>query len=344
MKLCLITNYKERGYVNETFIFNKLKETLNISSIDVFNTHEITKVYNLNRQYTHSIIFLDYYGNSIKGYIDFLSEVKIPKIFIIDTVPEMNRELDSIFVKELLQTGISNLTILPKDLQNLLYNKFADGLIFLTPSDINLFFQKYKLDNTIPYEVIPPSLGNKEDIKIDFNNLIPNNNIGFNGVPSFKQGLYSIFTTLYTYPKYFLNVYGGHGRNDLSNELLVNHIVGNSTFIKYKGKLKNESHFFQENHIFFNICLYDSFNYPTFKSLLNGMIPIISNASGTSAYFPDYPFICEHSTESIINTLDKITQTSKHDLKNIMEAVVSKLTELNNDALKEKYVKFLKQF
>lgn len=344
MKLCLITNYKEKGYVNDTFIFNKLKETLNISSTDVFNTKEINRVYNLNKQYTHSIVFLDYHGNSIKGYIDFLSEVKIPKIFIIGTVPEMDREFDNIFVKELLQTGISNLPILSKNQQNLLYNKFADGLIFLTPSDINLFSQKYKLDNNIPYVVIPPSLGKKEQIKIDFSNLLPNNNIGFNGIPSFKQGIYSIFTALSSHSKYNLNLYGGHGRNDLSNQLLVNHIVDNSTFIKYKGKLKNKKNFSQENHIYFNICLYDSFNYPTFDSLLNGMVPIISNTSGTSAYFPNYPFICENSTESIINTLDKITQTSKHDLKNIMEVTVSKLTELNNDTLKEKYMKFFKHF
>lgn len=344
MKVCIITNYKERGYVNETFIFNKLKETLNISSIDVFNTKEINKVYNINKQYTHSIIFLDYYGSSIKGYIDFLSEVKIPKIFIIDSVPEMDREFDAVFVKELLANGLSNLTILPKDSQNFLYNRFADGLIFLTHSDIGIFSKNYKLDNKIPYTVIPPSLGNKEDIKINFDNLIPNNNIGFNGVPSFKQGIYNIFSALILYPKYYLNIYGSQGRNDLSNQLLVNYVTDNSTCIKYKGKLKNREKFFQENHMFFNICLYDSFNYPTFDSLLNGMIPIISNTSGTSTYFSDYPFICEHTPESIINTLDKITQTSKEDLKNIMEVTVSKLTELNNNTLRERYVEFLKQF
>ena len=69
-------------------------------------------------------------------------------------------------------------------------------------------------------------------------------------------------------PKYNLNIYGTHGRDDIMNEMIVNHLTTNSDNIKFNGRLKNSEKFFKDNHIYFNLSIYDTFDYYTFFSLL----------------------------------------------------------------------------
>tara|TARA_R110002074_G_scaffold278856_1_gene450311 strand:+ start:41 stop:1075 length:1035 start_codon:yes stop_codon:yes gene_type:complete len=344
MKLCLITNYSNRAYVNESLIFDKLIDTLNISTEDIFNILDVNSVYKVNKKYTHSLILFDYKSTSISPFQSYLSEVKIPKIFIIDTIPQFHKELDIKFSKDILNGSLSQLTLLSISHQTLLYEKYADGFVFYNKGDINLFSSYYNLNSQKPAICILPSLGSKQDIKINFENFNLNKNIGFNGSPSYSNGLFSIASTLMTLPQYHMNLYGSHGRNDLNNETLINNITYSNPNIKFKGKLKNYNRFFNENHIYHNITLYDSCNYFTIISLLNGVVPILSKNSNTLEYIPSYPFTSDHSIDSIQSTLSNIINTPKNELKDILNSTIPSLQRFNDEDTKTLYFNFLNSF
>ena len=141
-----------------------------------------------------------------------------------------------------------------------------------------------------------------------------------------------------------MNLYGEHGRNDISNEILTNYATSTNPLFKFKGKLKNKNKFFKEHHIYSNISLYDSFNYFTFVSILNGMVPILSEHAGTSEYFPSYPFIVDHTPESICKVLEKIKKTPIDELKAILTQAVFELKDINDDKLKNEYHNFFNTF
>ena len=69
--------------------------------------------------------------------------------------------------------------------------------------------------------------------------------------------------------------------------------------MSFKGKVKDPNKFFNLYHIYYNVSLYDSFNYFTFLSAINGVIPLISQNSGTSFYFKNYPFIVTDDPNSL---------------------------------------------
>lgn len=340
MKICLITNYT-REYINDLQIFHKLLETLELSPKDVFNISSLNSVYNINSSYTHSLVLLDFKSTNISLHKQFLSEVNIPRVFIIDTIPKIQKDLDITFNKTLRNSNTSHLTSLPFSSQLFLYEQYADGLVFYSNIDQNLFGGIYPIKKLIPSYVIPPSLGSKEDIKIDFSYFSPNNNIGFNGSPSFSNGIYHLFNSLISPSKYNVNIFGSHGRNDIANEILMNHITETNSHIKFKGRLKNPTSFFKENHIYHNLSLYDSFNYFTFTSLLNGMVPILSYSSSTAEYLPSYPFTSNIDENSISNMLEKISSTPIKELKDILLTTVLSLNHLNNKDLKKEYYNFL---
>jgi hypothetical protein len=344
MKLCLITNYSNRAYINESLIFDKLIDTLNISTEDIFNILDVNSVYKVNKKYTHSLILFDYKSTSISPFQSYLSEVKIPKIFIVDTIPHLHKDLDIEFSKDILNDSLSQLTLLSIEHQTLLYEKYADGFIFYTKENINLFNSYYNLNSQKPVTSILPSLGNKQDIKINFDNFNLNKNIGFNGSPSYPNGLLNTANTLMSLPEYSMNLYGSHGRSDINDEILVNNITHSNSNIKFKGQLKNYNKFFKENHIYHNITLYDSCNYFAIISLLNGVIPIFSKNSNTLEYIPSYPFITDHSIDSIKNVLNTIADTPKNKLKDILNGTIPSLQRFNDKDTKVLYLNFLNSF
>ena len=340
MKLCIITNYT-RGYINDSLILNSLLNTLDLTSKDIFNMLDINNTYYINDNYTHSLILLDYKVSSMHSHTQYFPEIKIPKIFIIDTVPQAHKNADITFSKELLNSSISALTCLTQDHQTLLYEKYADGFIFYSKLDVEIFNNFYNLSTSKPGIVIPPSLGDKSNIKTNFTNFSPNSNIGFNGALSYSNGLFSVFNALESSPHYHMNLYGEHGRNDISNEILANFITSNNPLVKFKGKLKNQNNFFKDHHIYSNTSIYDSFNYFTFVSILNGMVPILSENTGTSEYFPSYPFKAKQTPESICEILEKIKSTPVDELKSILTKSVFNLEGMNDEALKDEYHYFL---
>ena len=60
MKLCVITNYQNKGYINEIITFNKIINSLSIPHNDVYNFNSPNIIYEINKTYTHALIFLDY--------------------------------------------------------------------------------------------------------------------------------------------------------------------------------------------------------------------------------------------------------------------------------------------
>ena len=340
MKICLITN-NTSWCINYNFIFNKLLETLDLSSKDVFYLKNPNDAYYINDNYTHSLVLLDYKSTNISQHQQFFSEVNIPKVFIIDSIPKFQKDLDLKFNKDYRKRNLPSLHTLPFSLQLFLYNEYADGLIFYSNIDQNNFSNVYQLKKSTPVCILPPSLGDKRHIKVNFTHFSPNNNIGFNGSPSFSNGIYHIYDTLNNFPNYNLNLFGNHRKNEISNEVLVNHITQTNPNVKFNGKLKNTNEFFKKNHIYHNISLYDSFNYFTFVSLLNGMVPILSTNTSTSEYFDNYPFKSNPDVVSINNTLENILSTPPKELKDILTNTCLPLKELNNKKLKEGYYRFL---
>ena len=341
MKICVVTNYNNKGYINEQLIFNSLFKTLNILPQDIFDILDINSVYKINKNYTHLLILFDYRVTVISPYKTFFSEVKIPKVFLIDTIPQTQKDLDIEFSTHILENKVSHLSCLSHQHQQLLYENFADGLIFHTQQDVNLFNHHYIINKEIPATIIPPSLGKEEDIKVNFTHFSPNKNIGFNGSPSYANGIYILSEILKDLPDYSANLYGSQGRSDISNEILTNYATETNPNIKFKGRLNNDSNFFQENHIYYNVSIYNSFNYFVLTSILNGMVPIISEQSSMVSYFPHYPFIASNNPTSIMDVLKSINITSDESLKSILQNTVSNLKHLNDEFTKEQYYNFL---
>jgi hypothetical protein len=343
MKLCVITNYLNTGYVNEPLIFDKISSLLSITEEDTFDFLDFNSVYKINKNYTHAIVLFDYRTTSIPLYQEYLNEVKISKVFIVDTICHKHKELNKEFIDNYLKDYPYSFTSLSKELQSLLYEKYADGLIFFSELDKQLFNQHYPTVSNKITEVIPPPLGKKEDIKINFNNLSPNTLIGFNGVPSYSNGFIFIGNTLNELKDLNFNLYGTHGREDLNNELLINNILQTSPNTHFKGRLKKYANFFKLHHIYLNPAIYDSFNYFTFLSLLNGMVPIIGKDTGTSSYFKSYPFIAEPNPQSIRYNIELILNTPLNYLKEILLNAIVPLKELSDENIKQNYQTFLKR-
>jgi hypothetical protein len=341
MKLCAITNHLNKGYINEIITFNKILDSLHISCNDTYEFKTPNVTYGINKTYTHALIFLDYKISGIEVYKQFFNELKIPKIFIIDTIPHHIKKLNDEFIEVYINGMINSFNGLPIYKQIFLYDNYADGLIFLNNNDVNLFQQYYKLTNPKPYSVIPPPLGKKDQIKLNLDNINPNKNIGFNGYPSNHAGLFDLLNLIKFNPKYNLNLYGTHGRDDIMNEMIVNHLTSNSDRIKFNGRLKNDEKFFNDNHIYSNLSIYDTFDYYTFFSLLNGSIPLINETSGTSLFFKTYPFIVNNKIDSMSHMLDVISKTSIDDLKDIITKTFEDIKELNNENNYEQYKKFI---
>ena len=67
MKLCSISNYTHKGYINEFFIYNKLSSLLGIGIEDSFNFYNPNIAYTINKNYTHLLVYFDYKSTSIQG-------------------------------------------------------------------------------------------------------------------------------------------------------------------------------------------------------------------------------------------------------------------------------------
>lgn len=343
MKLCLVTNYVNGKYVNESLILNKLINTLELSSKDVFNFNNLNAAYKINKEYTHSLVLLDYKMASLPLYKEFLEEINIPQIFIVDAIVERQKELHEIFCNKHLKEHINNFTSLSFQHQTQLYKKYADGFIFYNKQDKELFKIYYKNFKNKPITIIPPSLGKKENIKLNLKNLKPNKLISFNNSLSYSNGLLNLAETLLQLPDYSLDIYGSHGRTDIVNELLMNDITQFSN-ISFRGKVKNQDKFFSLYHIYCNASLYDSFNYFSFLSIINGVVPIISQNSGTSFYFKNYPFIVTDDPNSLKYNLELISNTPIDYLKNILLTTIEGFKELNDKNIKNQYYNFLNEF
>ena len=88
MKICIITNYIDKGYVNELFILDNLISTLNLQQKDIYSVSDVNLSYSINKNYTHVLVLLDFKVTSLLSLTPFLDNISIPKIFVIDTIPE----------------------------------------------------------------------------------------------------------------------------------------------------------------------------------------------------------------------------------------------------------------
>lgn len=341
MKICIITNYIDRGYVNELLILDNLVSTLNLQQKDIYPISDINLSYSVNKNYTHVLVLLDFKITSLLTLTPFLDNISIPKIFIIDTIPEIHKGIDTDILNHYKFKSDSSYNSLSKYSQNTLYNDYADALIFYSNLDFEIFTKYYKIQNKKNITIIPPSLGKEESIVFNPTFFKSNNNIGFNGIPSFNNGFGHLIPSLTSLPDYNLNIYGKHGRSPFTTQPLINNATSTYPNIRFKGQLRDFSHFYKNNHIYANIGIYNSFDLPTLYSMINGMVPIISPNLPICEFLPNYPFIsnCDHN--EITKTIIQIKNTSDSDLKDILRKGINNIKFLNDNFLKEKYYFFL---
>lgn len=340
MKLCLITNYVNKGYIEETLILNQLIDTLELLPSDIIEFKDENQVYSLNQNYTHALVLLNSEITSYQYIVNFLSELTIPKIFIVDTIPEIEKDLNTEFVKNFSIEKDYVYSTLKVNEWNELYS-LADGLVFYNQKDKYLFNEKYTSDKVISC-VIPPSLGKKEFIKLNKQNIIKTNNIGYNGTPSYSKGTFY----LEFYSKYLNNfnfsLYGSHGKNSIKNENIVNYLTEKYPNINFYGKLKDYNKFYLNNYIYYDCSLYNPFSYFMYLSLINGVVPIISKNTSSSEYLSNYPFSTEYANpESFNDIFNQINNTSVSELRSILFKTVEDISWINDFNCKNLYKEFI---
>jgi hypothetical protein len=341
MKLCIITNHKNKSHINDSLIHDRLITTLGLTPKDVFNLSDVNSVYHVNNEYTHALILLDYNVTTIIPHKNYFKELNLPKIFIIDSIAEYRKEIDVYYSKEIIKSSITSSVGLSLEHQSFMYREYADAFIFYNNKDVDLFNTYYPNIGEKTLYIIPPSLGKEKDIKVNFDFFSPNKKLGFNGEPSYANGMLNISNALLTTPEYKFNIYGNHGMLPIQNQYILNNITQNNKNIRFKGRVNNNNKFHLENHLYCNTSIYSSFNFPTFTSLLNGTVPLISDLSGEVEYFNSYPFITKLDPSSIRNTLYNISNTPPEQLKDILNSAANNLIELNDNNSKEHYYKFL---
>lgn len=341
MKVCIITNYIDKGYVNELLILDNLISTLNLQQKDIYSISDVNLSYSVNKNYTHVLVLLDFKITSLLSLTPFLDNIFIPKIFVIDTIPEIHKNIDVDVLKHYDYKSDSSYNSLSKNSQNILYNDYADALIFYSNLDFNLFTSYYEIQSDKKITIIPPSLGKEKSITFNPSFFKSNNNIGFNGIPSFNNGFGHLISSLASLSDYNLNIYGKHGRSPFTTQPLINNATASYSNICFKGQLRDSVNFYKNNHIYANVGLYNSFDLPTLYSIVNGMVPIISPNLPISEFLPNYPFVSNCDYNEIIKTIIQIKNTSDSDLKDILYQEVNNIKFLNDNFLKEKYHFFL---
>ncbi len=341
MKVCIITNYIDKGYVNEFLILDNLISTLNLQQKDIYSISDVNLSYSVNKNYTHVLVLLDFKITSLLSLTPFLDNIFIPKIFVIDTIPEIHKNIYGDFLKHDGYKSDSSYNSLAKNSQNTLYNDDADALIFYSNLDFNLFTSYYEIQSDKKITIIPPSLGKEKSITFNPSFFKSNNNIGFNGIPSFNNGFGHLISSLASLSDYNLNIYGKHGRSPFTTQPLINNATVSYSNICFKGQLRDSVNFYKNNHIYANVGLYNSFDLPTLYNIVNGIVPIISPNLPISEFLPNYPFVSNCDYNEIIKTIIQIKNTSDSDLKDILYQEVNNIKFLNDNFLKEKYHFFL---
>tara|TARA_B110000483_G_scaffold235928_1_gene308234 strand:+ start:299 stop:1327 length:1029 start_codon:yes stop_codon:yes gene_type:complete len=339
MKLSTVSNYKDKGYINESSIFNELYSTLGITSVDTFEYREFNAPYLINSSYTHLIVAFDYKTTSLQLYTEFLKEITIPKVFIVDTIPEKHRELNKEFVDTFLPNFTEGYTGLTKQLQSIIYEDYGDAFVFFSEKDKSLFDKYYKVSKSKPRVVIPPPLGPEESIKA--NTVNTSGPLVYNGVPSYANGLVNVGDFLHRNNNLHMDMYGTHGRLDLNNEILVNDLLSNLDNFKFKARVRKDADIFNKYSVYLHLPKYDSFDYFCFKSLLNGSIPVVSKNSTFYEYLAEYPFVCTSDPANIDYTFDILAKTSIETLNQVIKTQVDKLKELSNENTLKKYVNLI---
>lgn len=343
MKLCTVTNYQNNGLINETNIFTSIYNALGITEADTFNFRDVNAEYTINNNYSHLIICFNYKASSISLYQEFLKEVTIPKIFIVDTIPEVHRELNLECIKKYTPSGTEAFVALTKEKQNTLYSNYSDALVFFSKRDKELFGEYYKVPKGIKKVVIPPPLGAEEDIKVNIDNITKGNHFTYNGVPSYANGVHISGNTIWENKHLNLDFYGVHGRLDYINQYLINNITQNVSNFKFKARLRSDDNYFKKYNVYLHTPIYDTFDFYTFKCLLNGVVPVIGRNSAALEYLENYPYVVSNQSEQIKYTLDIFSKTKLDTLKRLLVKQEVNLKQLSNENILSKYEKLIRE-
>jgi hypothetical protein len=343
MKLCVVTNYENKGLINETNIFTSIYKAIGITEADTFSFRDVNAQYTINKNYSHLIISFDYKVSSVGLYHEFLREVTIPKIFIIDTIPEVHRKLNLECLEKFAPSFSEGFVALSNDKQNTLYYKHSDAFVFFSKRDKELFEDYYKVPDGIKKVVIPPPLGSEKSLKVNLDNVTKGTNFTFNGVPSYANGIHISANTIWKNENLSLDYYGIHGRTDFLNQFLINNVTQTIPKFTFKARLRSENKYFKKYSAYLYTPVYDTFDYYTFKSLLNGLVPIIGRDSAALEYLKNYPYVISNQPEQIEYTLDIFHKTKLDILKRLLTDQESNLKELSNENIYSKYENLIRE-
>lgn len=341
MKLAAVTNYTGKGLINELAIFKHLYNALNITKTDTFNFRDVNAQYYINDNYTHLIICYDYKVSSAQLYEEFLKEVTIPKIFIVDTIAEKHRELNQEAILKYTPGFPEGFSALSKSKQNKMYNDHADALVFFNDNDKELFNNYYKVSDNILQVTIPPALGKKEDLNVKLDGIKINNRIAYNGIPSYANGIDTAGNLIVNFNDYNLDIFGTHGRLDFFNEFLINNITVTVPHINFKARLKNDKLIYNNYSMYLFLPTYDTFDFFTYKCILNGVFPILSRNSNTLTYLKDYPFTILPQPEQFKYIVELIKKSKPETLKNILKKQENNLKLLSNENILNQYTNLI---
>lgn len=341
MKLAAVTNYTGKGLINELAIFEHLYKALNITEADTFNFRDTNAQYHINDTYTHLIICFDYKVSSAQLYQDFLKEVTVPKIFIVDTIAEKHRELNQKAILKYTPGFPEGFTALSKTKQNKLYNDYADALVFFNDNDKELFDNYYKVSDSVLKVTIPPALGKKENLNVKLDGIKTNNRIAYNGIPSYANGIDTVGNLIANVKDSNLDIFGTHGRLDYFNEFLINSITSNVPHIKFRARLKNDKLIYSNYSMYLFLPTYDTFDFFTYKCILNGVFPILSRNSNTLKHLKDYPFTILPQLDQFEYITQLLKKSKPETLRNILKKQESNLKLLSNENILSQYTNLI---
>lgn len=312
MSICILTNYLDKNFIDEQKIILRSSILLNA---DIYNFNDENLHFKINKKYDNVLVYFNFKVTNLKKYKDVLQRIKIKKTFVIDTIPHIEKDVHKDILKY-IENGKIHYTLSEKNNLSLLYN-LGDNFIFYDHIDYN-FYSTYNLKNKNTLLVLP-SLQEENNFIVNKENLLSScNSICYNNNLYYKSGIFDGLNLIKN-EKFYFNIFGSHGRDDINEENLINYYTDNYKNIKFKGKLINKDKFYKYNLIYYGASNYDYFNYEYYTSIFKGLVPIVKENSLFAKIIKDYKFTIKEDYSNINSVIIDLFNYNKEELYTIMQ-------------------------
>lgn len=339
MKVCILTNLLNKGFIEDEKIIRKSSKILNA---DIFDHYEKNIYHKINKNYDKVLIKLNLHINNILFLVEVIEKIKIEKTFIISSIPKKEIDIQKLILNFFNNKGVVDYNYI-KHVERLL--NLSDKFIFFSDEDRLDFFNYYKIDYKESRTIIP-SLQNENNFEVNFNNLKNiTNNICFENNIDFKRGLHDFcYVMQENNINCNLNIFGHHGLDERKEEELLNHFTSNNKNIKFHGMNVYGNDFFFNNSFYMGISLYDTFSINCLEYISYGLIPLLSTGSHYSKLLKDYPFIIDvNDQDNYLKLFEKIDTYNISDLYDMLVTANKLLSQYNNNNFLNNTINFLNE-